>query len=474
MQFFTSRTSILIFGLAVCLLTTQSLNWLIWIEALAALVIALLGLQRTREHKVLIWIVSYSWIMIAADIWIADLDGRAMASAASSTNAALAVELSLCALIALAFGMNAGCALVRHRLRLARQHEWGAPLDYARVDMHRLGLLYFSCYFINYSANLLGGYISALQQPLYALAGLKFVCVYISGSTAFKYGRGYGWLLAIVVLEILIGITSYFASYKEAIFILLIAMVSGPIKRGGLVFLVGAGAVLFLIYYSLVWTAIKSEYRARIDVLPTIEKLEWILGRIQSGDIDYGDAAQRLMSRVGYTDYYALTLDRIEARSIVAPDSLYGSAILRVVTPRILFPEKAAINDSTLTTMLTGIQFNQTTSASVGYVAEAHVDFGIPWMFVPIALIGALLGSTAEYFMSRRGSLVIKQAFATACLFNCFVYGTNIDKALGGFIITFIVLALTMNVFGKALHRWLYSSAFDALTRGGVVKVSER
>jgi hypothetical protein len=32
------------------------------------------------------------------------------------------------------------------------------------------------------------------------------------------------------------------------------------------------------------------------------------------------------------------------------------------------------------------------TSIAFGYAAESYVDFGIPWMFLPVAAYGALMG----------------------------------------------------------------------------------
>ena len=104
---------------------------------------------------------------------------------------------------------------------------------------------------------------------------------------------------------------------------------------------------------------------------------------------------------------------------------------------------------------MTGRKIDSNTSISIGYLAEAHYDFG-PWlMFLPIFLIGAAVGWTGRYFMTRRAPYIVRQAFTTTVLFSFFQFGTNFDKALGTFIVGSVTLAMVLRFVYPRIAEWM-------------------
>lgn len=185
------------------------------------------------------------------------------------------------------------------------------------------------------------------------------------------------------------------------------------------------------------------------------QKVEYMANSYLSGNLDYYKGVVDLLKRVGYTTFYSQILARQDAGSIGTDFNLYEKAIIHVVTPRVLFPTKAALNDSAITTALLGIKINDQTSIGVGYVAEAQVDFGFPGLLAPLWIIGVLLGTAAEYFMTRPVSLRIRQAFTVATLFNCFSFAANIDKEFGGFVTAFLAMAIALKFGYPIIEPWL-------------------
>jgi len=431
-------------------ITVGSYNELLWAAGGLVLVAAVLVLGKCRSTPVFIWIIGISWISIVGDILLSDVRGVSVADGFAGQYAVEAILLSLAALVVLALGINLGSRQARRWFRIVTTSHY-AEEKIPRID--RIALLYFGCYIVAYTTGLIVSYVPALQQQLYALSFIKFVCIYLMASVVFISGRGYAWLILILVLEIITGAISYFAAYKEAIYVMLIALFTHRLKHQERVLLLSGVAISCAIWYSLVWTAIKPKYRANIYALPAIERLSWIWSQIDT--VDYVDAAEKLIARVGYTSFYAKALANLDYNNIELP-KFYSGAIWHVLTPRILFPDKAAINDSVVTTLLTGLEFTEGTSVSIGYVAEAHVDFGVPLMFVPILLIGMGLGLAQGYFIARSAPLLIRQAFATACLFSSFIYGQNIDKAVGGFLMVVIVLGVALKFGYPRIAEWLY------------------
>ena len=120
-----------------------------------------------------------------------------------------------------------------------------------------------------------------------------------------------------------------------------------------------------------------------------------------------------------------------------------------------MFPDKAALDDSKITTALTGERIDADTSIGVGYMAEAQVDFGFPGLLLPMLAIGFMLGLATEYFMTRPVSLLVRQAFATATSFYVFFFEVDIDKGLGAFIVGWLAMALILKFGYPLIATWL-------------------
>src|SRR5262249_37435621 len=143
-----------------------------------------------------------------------------------------------------------------------------------------------------------------------------------------------------------------------------------------------------VVWISLAWTAVKPEYRTWVSgytlnqttTRSFNDRISFIARRILFEPIDYDRAVFNLLRRIGYTEIYAEILARLDAGAIAEDSRKYLDAVQHVVMPRVLFPDKAKLDDSAVTTALTGREIEEGTSISVGYVAEAHVDFGFPAM----------------------------------------------------------------------------------------------
>jgi hypothetical protein len=139
--------------------------------------------------------------------------------------------------------------------------------------------------------------------------------------------------------------------------------------------------------------------------------------------------------------------------------NFYGAAIKHVLTPRVLFPDKAALDDSKITTALTGERIAEDTSIGVGYITEAQVDFGFPGLLLPMLAIGFMVGLATEYYMTRPVPLLVRQAFATATSFHFFFFGADIDKVLGAFITAWLAMALVLKFGYPRIAMWLIRRA---------------
>jgi hypothetical protein len=428
--------------------------WLICAIALGGVFLILAG---DGGEPVLLTIAGLFWVEVASDILSADLSGNPLERLPGGAYRPYVVSISLVALLVMSLGM---------RLGLGRPRR-GDANPMIRVRFDRALLLYAATVPISGVATYLGSLVPSLSQPLLAFGKLKLVALYILASCILRDGRGLHWLVCVLIGEIVIGLGGFISSYQPAVITVLVAVASSQGFRpgAGRILAMVAGAAL-LVWVSLLWTAMKPEYRAwasggsrqQIVTRSVSERIAWMSDWLLSDKLDVGEAFAQLVGRLGYTTFYALAAQRAEQGQIQQAPQRWSSAIIRVVTPRAFF-DKEAINDTAVTTMLTGVRFSRSASVSIGYVAEAHIDFGFPLMLLPIFLLGLMLGLTARYFLGRKVPPEVGQAFAIGALVFTFEYGANIDKQFGGFAVGFIALALVLRFAGPPLTRWLEGGA---------------
>jgi hypothetical protein len=464
---------------AACVLIIPGLlissNATLWAAGLLTIPIAVWLLGGGQAYRVLLWVIAVNWLQVIGDVASADLTGSALSDGWLGSYRVEAIVFSLCAILALALGMRWGTQLGGWMFRARVQIDSGSLGRHERaIGVNRVVICYFIALPVTSILASVGNSVPGLTQPFHAMILIKFVCLYLIAARVFESGRGYVLLTVISLLEIVIGLTGFFSAYKEAFIVMLIAMASSRRAVSARMLIFSATAVVMVIWISLVWTSIKKEYRHEAFGTPIEYRIEWMGRKFFVDSIDYHAALVKLSERIGYTEYYARIMARESNVSYPGVFYFYASAVRHVLTPRILFPDKPSLNDSKLTTALLSIKINEGTSIGVGYVAQAYVDFGFPGLLLPILSIGVMIGWVAKYFMTRFAPLLVREAFTTATIFLSFLFETDIDKALGGFITGFLAMALALKFAYPILARWLTESHSGWRTiSGGYVKNAE-
>ena len=445
----------LLFAAAVTLLfVSGSPNIELWAACLFAVPALVWLAGGPNANPVLLFILGICWLAIVCDVLIADLEGRTISDDFGAYSER-AILYSLCAMLAMAFGMR--CAKLLGKWIFAQSQRKAAALEGIEytIDLSHLLIFYFLSAGLATILGILAWRVPNLTQPILALSLVRYVGIYLLAVTVVETRRGYTWLALVAMLEVATGMISFFAAYKEAIFVILIAFASARQKLNGRIIAFLAVAVMAVFYISVVWSAVKKDYREIMYDMTLEQKIAYMEKQYLSPDFDFQVEMVELFKRIGYTTYYSQILAR-QDEGIIAPDyNFYEKAVIHVLTPRILFPNKAVLDDSAITAKLLGIRIDPYTSIGVGYVAEAQIDFGFPGLLVPMWAIGVLLGMAAEYFMTRPVPLSIRQAFAVATLFNCFSFAADIDKAFGGFITGFLVMAVALKFGFPMIEPWL-------------------
>jgi hypothetical protein len=135
---------------------------------------------------------------------------------------------------------------------------------------------------------------------------------------------------------------------------------------------------------------------------------------------------------------------------------------MHVLTPRFLFPDKPALDDSERTRLYAGVQVAGTetgTSIGIGYVGESYVDFGPIWMFAPIFFLGLFYGFINRFFISRAKYKLLGAAMAVSVLiFNAYAIETSNIKLVGGVVSVALVSVVIYNLCGRTIANFLRRS----------------
>jgi hypothetical protein len=454
---------LLVGGIAAVVAAQASSNWGLWAACLFAFPIAVWILGGKRAHAIMIFMVAISWLQVVGDVLAADMAGDALSQGSVGRYRVAAIGMSLAGILALAIGMRLGAGLSRPPGHQSNGIPSQPNADRA-ANPDRVAIAYVLSLVVVQILEIVARSVPALTQPILAFATLKFVFMYLLATTVFESGRGQHWLAVILGLELVTGIFSYLGTYQNAIFIVLIALAASRGRVSLPVVLFGLVCAVIIVWMSMVWSVVKIEYRSQFD-RPLGERIDWMVKRLFVDPIDYGAAASRLAHRLGYTELFAVVIARDDVGLLPRESHLYSSAVLHVFMPRILFPDKAVLNDSKITTELTGMSIREGTSVGVGYVAEAFADFGFPGMLIPLAMFGLALGGAARYFMSRPVPWSVRLACATSAIFFTCRFETDIDKAFGAFVTALLAMVLALKYGYPMIEDWLTKSA--VISRSG-------
>ncbi len=422
-------------------------NVLLAVFAVVVLVAGGALLWRPGESPTLLFVFCYQWMQASVAIFHSNWLGVGVADYSFvSTNLDASIGLSLTALLLLAIGMNVGAGLWQaHYSVTARQIALSQPLA-------RWFGLYITAFAASFVALTFAYVVPGLSQPMLAAAGLRWAFYFMLAFAAMVRGQGTSpYFIAAFGLELALGIGGYFSDFKSVLFFTLFAVAASGIRfsTGSLVGMAALGSLA--IGLGITWTAVKGEYRTfvsrgqaaqvvEIDYLTRMAKLGDIVGALDADAL--GDAADQLLRRISYTEYFGAALSTVPAVMPHEGGAILLDAIVRPFTPRMFFPEKTVIDDTARTNLYTGgIAGNsEGTSISLGYVAEFYIDFGEYLMMGAVLVLGYAWGRFyAAWLHWKAAGALVGMAMATASLAALAPLESSFTKTFGSLVVSILV-----------------------------------
>ena len=286
------------------------------------------------------------------------------------------------------------------------------------------------------------------------------------------------YVLLFVTFEIVLSFSGFWASFKDFILVAIGAFFTLNRKISLKALLATLITVSFTFFILVVWSASKGKYRiyltggersqtvVQTDQLKNISMLLNIVSEDFSSE-NFSESFERgrdaLIYRISYVEYFALALKQVPTFIPHENGHMLKDALEHVLKPRILFPEKKVIFDSDITSKYTGITFagrDEGTSFSLGAVAEAYIDFGPVYMFLPIFFFGLVFGLMYKTLMLKGYNIVWGICYSAPLFQFLWMFPVPGTKLLGWSITYFVNFYLINRYLVKYLDRWLLLKEF--------------
>jgi hypothetical protein len=245
-----------------------------------------------------------------------------------------------------------------------------------------------------------------IGQALVAITYLRFALFYLI-VRRFLFDKSYVAAGLVVLVEVGLGLSGFFAEFREPLFIAAVVLAETFDYRSVRHWIAYGTVGVVAIGLGVMWMGIRQEIRQRTPDETVLERLtatttaasDWI-------DSDWEDKLQsvdQFVDRMWDIYYPAVALSRVPSILPHTNGTIMLGALQHILMPRVLFPEKADLeNDSNEVRKYTGMMVagpESNTTIAFGYAIQAYIDYGLPWMFLPVLLFGVSMGAAYRFFL---------------------------------------------------------------------------
>lgn len=371
-------------------------------DPLVSIALAVLGLGYVLLNvagtvPVLFAAFTFQWIQVCSGFFYTLITGRSLEATTSSDYRTM-MYLGLVSILALAAGIRLGYEYLAQRTK-------ELPIARPILSNGALWALYAVSLTATATVQTLAWRYPLLTQPILALSFARLAILYLLLRRLVSPRFQFVPLASVVALEIVLGLTSFFAGFREPLVLAMLALFETFDRRRASHWAAACVLLTTGAFMGLLWLGVRGEYRKDFaDVEMFAESRDMRLARIQEltqgwwkrDSHEFWWNLDLLMDRLWAIYYPALAVARVPATVPHSNGDIMGAALAHVFMPRVLFPGKPALpSDSDMVRHYSGVWVagaEQGTSIAFGYVAESYVDFGLPFMFLPMIAWGVFVG----------------------------------------------------------------------------------
>ncbi|WP_147201591.1 hypothetical protein [Segetibacter aerophilus] len=396
------------------------------------------------------WVQVVSYIFFVNSSWHGDMNFLTKSSAS-------ALLYSLTGLIVMSFVFSE----VAYKNIQVSIEVFEEALD--KIDPRKVLYLYLILYFLSGVLSRSAFAFGGLTQVFINIALLKWAGFVLLGYLSFKYKEYRIFFAVAFILDFVGGFFSFFSSFKDVFFYTAVIVMTFISKIDFKVSLRSVVVVTSLFYMAVVWTVIKGDYRSflnegsgqqvvNVSQERAFDKLSGLVSSVNKESINEG--VRSFFYRLQYVYHFAKSIDMVPANIPYQHGAVWRETVEFVVVPRMLNPNKGSLDNSLKASKFTGIQFSGASrgvSFSLGYFADCYVDFGVPGMFIALAIIAFIFAKIYRFFLLKAtGNIVVNYAIVIAFFVQFSFFEMDGTFMFGRLFTSFIVfLVLKYTLFSK-------------------------
>ncbi len=351
---------------------------------------------------VLAFAFTFQWSQVVIGLYYHAATGRVPVGMKAARYEEM-VAIGLACVVVFVVGIRLGDRLVRRTM----PERPGRDIAIEWVDL--LALYFVLLVFRTALHDFAFGQQAELRQGLIVITFIRFALLYLIlrrlvAAEQYVVGALFG------AVEIALGLTGFFAEFREPIFVAAVVLAEQFDYRRPRhwMALTAIGSTALLI--GVLWIGIRSSLRvdteSRADFTAT-ERLGFTASLaeswVSSGANEKLASVDSFVNRMWDVYYPALALARVPSVLPHTNGAIMWAALGHVLMPRILVPDKAGLeSDSLQVRTYAGIWVagpEQNTTISFGYPIQGYIDFGIPGLFVPVLLYAIFMGAAYRFFL---------------------------------------------------------------------------
>jgi hypothetical protein len=370
-----------------------------WLISASILVLWLIWkLTMTRDGLFVVSMaLTFQWVQSTIGLFYLDFFGRQV-DAIQHSDWRPMVMLGLGSCLALAIGIWLGLRLVKP-----------PPADEERPEFafsfQLLVIIYVVTVILEGGLNTVVHEFPTLRQIVANFDEARLAVLYLLLRRFYRPVPQWGRIAAVVGFEVTMGITGFFAGFREPLVLTGLAMLEVFDHRNARHWAAAAAVGVVTVAFGLVWMGIRSDYRRQYLQMDNFraDRGERIarIGNLASGFFgsdaeDFMGTVDHFVDRMWPIYYPALAVARVPGTLPHSDGAILGTAMKHITMPRVFFPDKEALlSDSEMVRKYSGVYVagdEAGTTIAFGYAAESYVDFGIPWMFLPVFGFAIVMG----------------------------------------------------------------------------------
>lgn len=419
---------------------------------------------RANEPKIIFVGLAFFWLSIVVKVFYADIVGVLYEDLSLSP---LIVETTFIALIGLlVFAL--GIYLTSRNIEKKVAISYTETFNYSTSKVLTLYLA------TTVASTFLKGILfvfPGFSQLFAALIAMKTGLLFLLIHTIYAQKKQMWVITLIVGAEIVLSFVSFFSSFKDILISLAVVFSFYPIQLSVKQYIRNIFLAAATLYLLLIWQTIKGEYRfflnqgtrtqsVQVSTTDALKKIAELAQEAKPFEKD-NNTVYESIDRLSYIEFFSQSMVRVPQEKPHENGALWLNNVMHVLVPRIFNPNKKAIDDSEMVNAYCIRQVAtsvQGASWSLGFVAESYIDFGIPFMFLPIFLVGCLLGWVYKLLITKSINFVwgFSMVVPLWVYINC--NGMPGTKILGRVLMYLIAFYLIRRFVMKPVDQFLKAS----------------